>query len=536
MEKQKADEIIAAYTKKIFGFALLKTRTIADAEELAASAAAEVYESLRKAGQIENVGGYIRRICQNVYARWVDSGIKNRHLSFDDCVGPMAEDFTERYFDSETVRLLRREIAYLSQTQRKIVVLHYYDRLKLGEIARKLGLPLGTVKWHLFEAKNSLKEGLNTMRTKGQLGVKPISFCNMGHNGSPGSRGDTSDFLKTRLSQNIAYAAYWQPKTVNEIAEELGVSPLFVEDEVAELEEYGFLDKVPGSRYRTNIFITEPQKEESEWEHHFFTRCAEAVCEQYVPLLVECLKSFGKNEVYVPDGDFNLLLWAGVIYACGYKLNISTNDSETYCVKRKDGGEYIAFATAAVDFTTSFAPDKYTACGDMNRESDKYNLWSWQLNTIYDGRENGWRNNLTADYEFLYEFNKGMLKKEDSQIEKFQRLYEKAYLRQKDDRVNIVCVRDSSKGGNFTARLPGIPDSLKKLESDFDRELFDARKKLYPEHMQGLCQALSCGCFAMNDTRLRVAERLLQNGVLKLPDDKQKAGLNTILFSDTLPE
>ena len=30
---------------------------------------------------------------------------------------------------------------------------------------------------------------------------------------------------------------------VNEIAEELGINPIFVEDEVAVLEEYGFMDK-----------------------------------------------------------------------------------------------------------------------------------------------------------------------------------------------------------------------------------------------------------------------------------------------------
>lgn len=535
MEKKKADEIIAAYTKKIFGFALLKTRTIADAEELASATAAEVYESLRKTGQIENIGGYIRRVCQNVYARFVDSGVKNRHLSLDDAEGPMTEDFTERYENGETVRLLRREIAYLSQTQRKIVVLHYYDHMKLGEIAEKLGLPLGTVKWHLYEAKNSLKEGMNTMRTQGQLGVKPISFCDMGHSGCPGSRGDTSDFLRTRLCQNIAYAAYWEPKTVNEIAEELGVSPLFIEDEIKELEEYGFLDKVSGNRYRTNIFITEPQKEETEWEHRFFTRCAQAVCEQYVPLLADCLKTFGKNEIYVPDNDFNLLLWVGVVFACGRKLYSGDNNSDQFCVKRKDGGEYIACATVDVDFPTSFDPAKYGACGDMNRESGKYNLHGWQLDTIYDSRENGWRNNLSSDYESLYEFIKDALKKEDSQIDKFRRLYEKGYLRKEDDKVNIVCVHDSSKGGDFTARLPEIPDALKTLESDFDRELFDARKKLYPEHMQGLCKAWSGGCLAMNETRLRVVERLLQTGVLKLPEDKQKAGLDTLLFLDTLP-
>lgn len=64
----------------------------------------------------------------------------------------------------------------------------------------------------------------------------------MGHCVCSGSKGDTADFLAKVITQNIAYAAYHQPRTINEIAEEFGINPIFVEDEVAVLEEYGFMD------------------------------------------------------------------------------------------------------------------------------------------------------------------------------------------------------------------------------------------------------------------------------------------------------
>jgi RNA polymerase sigma factor (sigma-70 family) len=166
MDKQTADRIIIEYNKKLFGFALSKMSNISKAEDLASRITLEVYTSLLKRENIENVSGYIYRVAQNVYARFIDEGKRGMHLSLDEVDIPAENDFTEEIIQSETYKTLRREIAYLSKTQRDIIVLHYYDKLKLDEIAKKLNLPLGTVKWYLYDAKNSMKEGLNLMRVR----------------------------------------------------------------------------------------------------------------------------------------------------------------------------------------------------------------------------------------------------------------------------------------------------------------------------------------------------------------------------------
>ena len=253
MEKSRADKIITEYYKKLYGFALSKMTDIDKAEELASRITLEVYSSLLNADEIVNINGYIYRIACNIFARYIAERKESAHLAIDSLFLPDNVDYTKSLIDSEDAKNLRREIAYLSETQRKIVVMHYYDNLKLGEIAEKLSIPLGTVKWHLYEAKNSLKEGIEMKRTPGTLGINPVKFINMGHSGCVGSKGDTSDFLRNSLTQNIAYAAYYSPKTVAEIAEELGVSPIFIEDEIRTLEEYGFMDRLGGGKYRTNI-------------------------------------------------------------------------------------------------------------------------------------------------------------------------------------------------------------------------------------------------------------------------------------------
>lgn len=67
-------------------------------------------------------------------------------------------------------------MAYLSKLQRRSVIAFYYKNKKLNAIADKLDLPLGTVKWHLFEAKKDLKKGMDTMRHISGLTFDPIRF------------------------------------------------------------------------------------------------------------------------------------------------------------------------------------------------------------------------------------------------------------------------------------------------------------------------------------------------------------------------
>ena len=78
---------------------------------------------------------------------------------------------------------------------------------------------------------------METMRTIGTLGIKPITFAWMGHCGTPGRRGDTASFLAKPLAQNLVWACYHQARSLEEIATELGVSPVYLGPELAELEE-----------------------------------------------------------------------------------------------------------------------------------------------------------------------------------------------------------------------------------------------------------------------------------------------------------
>ncbi len=543
VDKQTCDKIITAYCPKLFGFAAAKTGSLERAEELASRITLEVYAQLLRCERIDNVNAYVRRIAQNVYARFTDEYRRSRCI---DCIDDFAdsltdgENFTESVEDAEIFIKLRCEIAYLSSLRREILVRRYYRNEKLSGIAAALDLPEGTVKWHLSGARGQLKKGLDTVRTIGMLGLSPVTLTYLGHDGHPGYRGDTADFLARRLTQNIAYAAYHAPRSVNEIADELGISPVFVEDEVKTLEEYGFMEK-KGDRYLTQIYITEPKKETEDARYAVFRRYAARLTEDYIPLLLDSLNDADFSKLYIPDGDRNLWQWSGVTYALGssrFGKPAADGEIDRFRIPRKDGGCYIAFARLDTPVEFGYDAELYSVCGNMTRSSEKYPIRSWQINTYYGRCGEGWRDNLYTDYEALYEFYTGMIGKTPENIEKYRRLRDKGYLTG-DDRVNLICVRSGTASRadfSFLDALVPQSDKVLLLQEELAEEIYRLEAADYPEHKRALCKAYAGDSLHSNLLRMLIVEILMKKEILAVPDKEAARGLTTLLAADRIPD
>jgi len=534
VDKMRADIIITEFMEKIFGFAMSKTYDTDKATELASRITFDVYTSLLKADYIENIDGYIYRIAHNVYARFVDEEVRGRYVSIDNVLIPVTDDFTLDVEKEEIYRYLRQRISYLGKIQREIVVMYYFNRFRQSEIAKRLNIPPGTVKWHLHEARNQLKGGIEKMN-KTVSGLKPIRFNGMGSSGNPMPGKGTNFYFSKLIAQNIAYAAYYQPKTITEIAEVLGVPAAFIEDETTYLEEHGFLDKLPGGKFQTNIYIQHITKESLEREHEIFKRYVMPVCEEYIPLVFEkmgCIK-----DIYTPKHDINFLMWAAVSFAIKHKFYFKTcmNDSK-YRVKRKDGGEYIAMAGILDEESLSclsFDPYVYRAPDNMTRWYSPVS--SWQLTTYYDSRDLDYENNRDVDYFWLYEYITGKITKISDHADKFKRLYDKGYLVDEgsSDYVNMIVTSKSYE--EFTNLLPTPSDELQKLADKLDSELYALGKDNFPPHMKELYRQRCSNSFSEQDFVAYVLAELVADGTLKPLSDEQKASVNTIMFCDVIP-
>ena len=559
MDKQNADRIITEYLQRIYGFALSKTRDSYEAEELASDITYEVYLSLLRDGMIYNVNAYIWRISSFVFARWVEKKNKVRErggVSVDEVMEqatktgakiPIAlidtidAERAERAAHEDSLKLLRREIAYLGETQRRIIVAHYYGGQTVKEIAETLDIPVGTVKWHLFDARKAIKEGMNMERNKGTLGINPIRFCSMGHNGRPGTTGDTAAHLNTVLAQNIAYAAYLSPKTEAEIAEELGITPVFIADIVADLEEYGFLSRVEGGKLRTDIVISRSTKEVDEAIYELKTQTVDKLCKRFMPIWLKNMDEYyeqHKDAIYLPDGDLNLWRWSA--FMCGEQntppLNTEVDEKllNRFWIQRPDGGCYIAYATLDDDYTVDYDTTYLWSCGHMNRRSERYEfLASVQMNTAYDTRPNGWQDNQNEDYDILYEFITGQLPENQPNLSRYQRLFDRGLVVRREGgiSVNVPVVMHNIPQFDLFA---GIDlNEYNAICADCSEQVGELEASLYPAHMQEYIRARNkaYGTYLY----MYFYRWMLDNGVLTLPEDDRRGGIMTVVFADKLP-
>jgi len=518
-----------------------KCFTYSEAEDLCSEIVFEVYRSLLKSEEIVNLEGYIWRIGEHTYAKYVSSKKKCAGISINEMDLPYYDEYDFENTDAETQKL-RLEIAFLSKTRRRIVYLFYFGQRSISSIAAELGIPEGTVKWHLNKARNELKEGLSMERKIGKLGLSPLEASGFGHGGRPGKNGGPEYYLGDKINLNIVYSVYDSPRTREEIAEELGITLVYIEDKIDMLENNGFLVKTKNNKYTTYVEFAPPtySLEQNEVGIKTALEIAEILAKEYVPLVREAVRSV--EEVYIPSGNRELLeaaviFWA-IVNRCRFDFKAGEHMSK-YLINTTDGGSYHAFVDlhrerSDPDYvpTLKDLPD-YWACGDMTRCSEKYPaVFSWSIDTRLCSRKGAWQNNLTEDYEYIYELVKGDIAENDANSEKFARLRERNFLTA-DGKPNIMIAKGAYS--DLFDRIPS-PDSAVK-DKFIDKALESAmiNAKNYPPQMQDLAVVQSVRNFIGTRTALMVMDILYSDGTFKPLTEEEKATSTLIMFSDLLP-
>ncbi|MBE5814279.1 MAG: RNA polymerase sigma factor [Clostridiales bacterium] len=392
MNRHDVEKTVTEYLKPVFGFALKRCRSLQDAEDLSQEIAIRAFRALLVRDDVADMGKFIWTVAHNTLSNYYRDNAKRMvGVSVDEvaellaapCADPGNDD------DTEALHRLRMEIAYLSKLQRRIVIAYYFENRKQAEIAGELGIPLGTVKWHLFEAKKELKRGMDTMRKASSLQFAPIRFSSWGINGSSGKK-SPDEFLRSTLAQNICYCVRNEAKTVNEIADALGVSPVYVETEAEFLEEYGFL-QLQKDRYIVNFIISEPTAELLTMQNDMYRRAAELFANDLYDELtssgilddpaIRCAQTDRPLSLSEPPkADQNFILWTLIPYIAawaGEKERENRISFDEVATLRPDGAHNIYQASVAPDALA--LPDGYVHmdrwCGPMWNGNGQRILW-----------------------------------------------------------------------------------------------------------------------------------------------------------------
>ncbi|MBR4852086.1 MAG: RNA polymerase sigma factor, partial [Clostridia bacterium] len=535
----------------IFGFALKRCKNAQDAEDLSQDIVLKSFKALIVKENIENTDKYIWTIAHNALSNYYRDTAKS-------VIGISVEEFSEIIADpdykeftdenEESLMRLQSEIAYLSKLQRKIVIAYYFENKKQADIAKALNIPLGTVKWHLFEAKKELKKGMDIMRKSSELKFNPIKFTSYGINGSVGKR-FPDEFFRSALTQNICYCVRNTAKTVNEIADDLGVSPVYVETEVEFLEEYGFL-QAQNNKLIVNFIISEPTAELLTIQNNMYKSAAKLFANDLFDELttsgilddpdIWC----GQTDMPIsltesPKADKNFVLWSLIPYIAalsGEKLMDEKISFEDVATIRPDGAHNIYHASVVPD-ETAF-PDDYVYmknwCGPRWNGYGEHILW--QIDSEWSGREDDFRlkySEESARILSLYEREfEGCLSKDE-----YTWLSERGYVKTNGDydgyfksAWQIVVL--ASEG--IKDRLLNIGERIKeKYKTDFDTlkaPYAEAVLKSVPAHLRKVKEYELQFVFHSDGWfLLHCITALLDNGKLRLPTQEQKKSLCTLI-------
>ncbi len=382
MNRQAAEEILTAHLQAIYGFALKRCRTPEDAEDVSQEIALRAYQAFTAREDIRDPEKYLWTIAHHVLTNhYRESARSTVGVSLDEVADilPDPDSLDGEDDRAEALRRMRREIAYLSETRRRVVIAYWFENRRQADIAAELGIPVGTVKWHLFEAKRDLRKGMETMRQNSELTYNPIKFARIGLNGSAGTQ-SISDVLRSPLTQNVAYCVRCKAMTVAEIADALGVSPVYVEGEVKFLEEYGLLSR-QGDGYMADFLITEPTADLLICKDKMYKSAAALIADELYDRL--CASGILDDpSILCGRNDHNFLLWTlipFILARSGEHLRDDRITFEEVATIRPDGGHNIIHADV-LDKSMTLPDDLIHMrcwCGPMwNQDSD---LVHWQI-------------------------------------------------------------------------------------------------------------------------------------------------------------
>ena len=307
MERINIDRYIEETAKTVFSYCLARTNSKEEAEDLSQDILLEIYKSACNLRDDKAFYNFMWAVANNVYKNWCKKISKRRQTfcGLDDNLPGDDENLDGLLIKNDEVNLLRRELSLLSEKYRTAAVLYYSHDYSVSKITHSLSISESMVKYLLFKARKILKEGIGMEREFGEKSYNPGKFeYNVIYDGMCNE--EYRNLFARKIPGNILLSAYYTPMTVRELSIEMGISSVYMEDEIALLEKYELIKPVGECKYQTNIIIfTEDFM--NEW-YKILNRDYTAKIGEVIRLIKETLpeiRKVGFRGCNIPDN----LLW-----------------------------------------------------------------------------------------------------------------------------------------------------------------------------------------------------------------------------------
>lgn len=158
------DRLAAARVDRAYRLALAIVRSEPDARDAVQDAFVAAWRQLPKLRDPAAFDPWLDRIVVNACRMALRHRhvVRVREIDVSDPPEPRLSAREAPAPDDEiaSVDLVRRALDHLDADKRAILVLHHVEDRPVAEIARTLGIPVGTVKWRLHVARAALEKAL----------------------------------------------------------------------------------------------------------------------------------------------------------------------------------------------------------------------------------------------------------------------------------------------------------------------------------------------------------------------------------------
>ncbi len=381
-------------------YAYNRARNAAEADEVVSDTVLSWMQDLRAGKVIDNLHGYLRvvferRLCDYQRRKYR----REAEFSDDGTVLDTIPDDSDPDAWGRSVKeaeAVRKAIGRLAAIYREVVYRHYMKGQGVEEIARALGVPVGTVKSRLSDGRGQMKEtvtkalregdALPSVRAAGETmehtmntvtaDTRPygeVSYApkrvSIGIWGNTSQKGEPFCYVESLIAQNVLVLAYEKPISIRDLSAALGIPTPYVEHEVDILVRGEMMGRTPGGLVYTRIFM------QTEEEGFGDVEAQEALAAEISPplwwVMEEGLAHLWADETsatrtYSPKqtATFRLMLANQMIGNVLFSPEMNIREPDVTPPPRPNGGWWLATGTV-YDYGQALYTHKYSCSGPV---------------------------------------------------------------------------------------------------------------------------------------------------------------------------
>ena len=362
-------------------YAYTRARNAAEADEVVSDTVLSWMQDLRAGKVIENLTGYLRTVFERRLCDYQRRKYRREAELFDDgtVLNTIPDDSDPDAWGQavKEAEAVRRAIGRLAAIYREVVYRHYMKGQGVEEIARALGVPVGTVKSRLSDGRGQMKETVekhlregndspavrvaggsmevtkNTItadtRPYGEVSYAPRTVT-LSIWGGDSRKGEPFCYAESLIAQNILVLAYEKPISIRDLSAALGIPTPYVEHEVDILVKGEMMGRTSGGLVYTRIYMQTAEDRFGDVE------AQEALAAEIAPvmwrIMEEGLAHLWEDETsatrtYTPKqtATFRLMLANQMLAKVIFSPALDMRDPTVQPVPRPNGGWWLATGT-----------------------------------------------------------------------------------------------------------------------------------------------------------------------------------------------